>query len=154
MPLVVLPMGLHRLGLDAPTEPALFDEAPVLAAENISIRTKDLVSLTVGADPIDQQVQTALSVLRASGAAVTRDGQRFLDVRKLDDTAPVLLEQEARTALGRLTRNGDIVIEAIGVVRDSAGQWGEVVVDYVNNRLPSSKRQQIRVPIRAEAKGS
>ena len=154
MPLVVLPMGLHRLGLDAPTAHASLDGAPVLAAENISIKTKDLVSLTVGADPIDQQVQAALSVLRASGAAVVQDGQRFLDVRKLDSNAPTLLEQEARTALGRLIRNGDITVEAINVVQDSAGQWGEVIIDYFNNRLPNSKKQRIRVPIRAEAKGS
>lgn len=154
MALVVLPMGLHRLGLDGPPTYAALAAAPVVAAESINFKTKDVGSLLKGMDPIDQQVQEALGRLRASGAAIARDGQRFLDVRKLDEDAPTLLEGEARAALARLTANGDITIEAVRVVQDSAGQWGEVYIDLFNNRIPNSKKQTVKVPIRVEAKAT
>lgn len=153
MALVVLAIGFHRLGLDGPPVYDPLPAAPVLAAEAFSQKTKDLASVTEGADPIDAQVQEALMRLRASGAAITQDGQRFLDVRKLDENAPTLLEREARTALARLVNNGDITIDAARVVQDSSGQWGEVFIDLFNNRIPNSKKQTVKVPIRAEAKG-
>jgi hypothetical protein len=154
MALVILPIGLHRLGLDGPPVYDALPAAPVVAAESINFKTKDVDTLLGGMDPIDQQVQEALGRLRGSGAAVTQDGQRFLDVKKLDDSAPTLLEGEARTALARLVANGDITIESVRVEQDSSGQWGEVFIDLFNNRIPNSKKQTVKAPIRVEAKAT
>lgn len=154
MALVVLPMGLHRLGLDGPPTYDALAAAPVLAAESVDQVTKDLKSLTVGADPIDAQVQVAMMTLRRSGAAVISTGQRFQDVRKLDTNAPLLLAQEARTCLARLVASNDISIEGVGVEMDSAGQWAEVTVSYVNKRLAKPRTKQISVTIRPEATSS
>lgn len=154
MPLVIIPMGLHPLGLAEPPSLAPIGPPPALAAEQIDQRTKDLVSLTVGADPIDAQVQIAMMTLRRSGAAVISTGQRFQDVRKLDTNAPLLLEQEARTCLGRLVAANDITIERVAVTVDNGGQWAEVTVDYVNKRLAKPRTKTISVTIRPEATGS
>lgn len=154
MALVVLPIGLHPLGTGAPPTYDAVAPPPVIGAEQISQLTKDVASASKAADPIDAQIQGALNRLRGSGAAVTRDGQRFLDVRKLDDSAKTLLEREARTALGRLVTRGDVTIDDVRVVIDSGGQWAEVYIDLFNNRLPNSKKQTVKVPIRPEAKGS
>ena len=153
MALVVLPMGLHRLGLDGPPTYDPIAAAPVLAAEDFDQLTKDLRSLTVGVDPIDAQVQVAMTTLRRSGAAVISTGQRFQDVRKLDTNASLLLEQEARTCLARLVAANDISIERVDVVADPGGQWAEVTIDYVNKRLAKPRTKQISVFIRPEATG-
>lgn len=154
MALVVLPMGLHRLGLDGPPTYDEIAAPPVLAADSIDQDSKDFTSLTLGADAVDAQVQIAMTTLRRSGAAVIADGQRFQDVRKLDANAAVLLEQEARTCLARLVAANDISIEKVSVVADSSGQWAEVTVDYVNKRLVRPRTKQISVTIRPEATNS
>ena len=154
MALVVLPLGLHQLGLEDPISVDPLPGVAVIAAEDIDQKTKDLTSLTVGADPIDAQVQIAMMTLRRSGAAVIADGQRFQDIRKLDTNAPLLLEQEARTCLARLVANNDISIESVDVVTDSPGAWAEVTVNYVNKRLAKPRTKQISVTIRPEATSS
>lgn len=124
--------------------------APVILADGISEQTKDYLSMLVGADPIDEQVFIALTVLRQSGAAVMNDGQRFQDIRKLTTNAALLIEQEARTALKRLVAQGDIAILRITTTTDSAGNWAECVADYFNNRLPKPAKRQVRAPLRPE----
>jgi hypothetical protein len=153
MALVVLPMGLHRLGLDGPPTYDPMLGAPGIAADNIDPETKDLASLTKGADAIDAQVQLAMGTLRKSGAGVQELGQRFQDIRKITDNVSTLLEQEARTALDRLVKANDITIESIFVVVNtpSTDAWAEVTVNYVNRRLPVPKVQTASVAIRPEA---
>lgn len=153
MALVVLPIGLHELGLGEPPSYVAIGTAPAIGADNFDQETKDLASLSKGADPIDAQVQYALSVLRQSGAAVMGHGQRFQDIRKITTNVAVLLEQEARTTLARLVGNGDITLDrvAVSVNTESTDNWAEVVIDYVNRRLPVPKLQQAKVKIRPEA---
>lgn len=153
MALVVLPMGLHRLGLDGPPTYAPLPAAPGIAADNIDQETKDLASMLEGADAIDAQVQLAMTTLRKSGAAVQELGQRFQDIRKITDNVSILLEQEARTALARLVKANDITIESVFVVVNtpSTDAWAEVTVNYVNRRLAVPKVQTKSVEIRPEA---
>ncbi len=153
MPLVVLPFGLHPLGLGVPPVIEALPPPPVIAAEKFSTATKDIESVLESADVVDAQVQLALSRLRRSGASVATTGQRFQDVRKLDDQAAVLLEQEARTSLALLVARGDIRIDGISIAIESAGAWAELTVDYINNRRSRPEKTSATVTIRPEATG-
>jgi hypothetical protein len=150
MPLVILPAGLHPIG-SAPSSQNPLLPPPVISADGIDEGSKDLASVLYGADPIDDQVYIALNTLRGSGAAVMNVGQRFQDVRKLDDNAAILIEQEGRTALRRLVNSGDITIDRLYVQTDSAGTWAELVCDFINNRLPKPGKRTVRAPLRPEA---
>lgn len=153
MPLVILPAGLHPIGSDVDDVSELLPP-PVIMADGVDERTKDFASFLYGADPIDDQVYIALNTLRGSGAAVIDVGQRFQDIRKLTTNVQILIEQEARTALGRLVAFGDITISRVTVEKDDAGNWAECVVDYINNRLPKPSKRTARVPLRPEVTSS
>jgi len=107
---------------------------PAILTPAVDYRTAEYVSLTRGVDPIDDQVQIALTRVRLSGASVTNDGQRFLDTGKLDAQAERSLESEAKRALRRLTSNGDITVTRIDASLFPADQAAEIQVDYVNLR--------------------
>ncbi len=154
MPLVILPAGLSELGTAEPLEQGVLKQPPVIMADGVNEGTKDFASMVYGADPIDEQVWLALNVLRGSGAAVMAVGQRFQDIRKMTDNVATLVEQEARTALARLIQNGDITIEQISVVADSAGNWAECQVNYINQRLPKPTKRTVKAPLRPEVTSS
>jgi hypothetical protein len=139
--IVILPAGLHPIGIGLPDEIGPYPGPPALAAEDYAIDGKrDLVSLTASADPIDAQVQLALTAVRASGALNRELGQRFADVRKNDENAKMLLEGEARRALTRLTKNQDITLLSVAAVVES--DWAEITIVYINNRAPTSERRR------------
>lgn len=154
MPILVLPLGLHDLGTEDPDLLPALKTPPVIMADGIDDKTKDFVSFLYGADPVDEQVYLALNILRASGAAVMNDGQRFQDIRKISDDVVVLIEQEARTALKRLTDAGDITIDSISVEYSSPDGWAEGTIDYVNNRMAKKTDRTVKFPLRPEATSS
>jgi hypothetical protein len=134
--IVILPAGHHPIGIGYPDEIGPYPSAPALAAEDYAIDGKrDVKSLTKSADPIDAQVQLALTAVRATGAVNGELGQRFADVRKNDENAKILLEGEARRALDRLVKNGDITL--IRVAAEVEADWAELTIDYLNNRAPT-----------------
>ena len=119
---------------------------PPLIAEDFDYRTpRDLKSGLVPADTIDAQVQYALVVVRGTGAAALDHGQQFGKVRKLSDEAGVLIKQEARTALARLVRNGDIRITRLDVLEGH--DWAEVQIDYVNLRARGDQRRSYKARV-------
>jgi hypothetical protein len=139
-PLDVLPAGLNAPGfnLDSGLLP-LEAPAPMIAEHYGHTGTRDLLSIFDPADPIDDQVQIALTVVQNSGAAVESVGHRFGDIRKNGDSAPLEIENEARRATSRLVQNRDIKIEKITVIE--AGPDGrELTFDYVNLRAPRKPR--------------
>lgn len=135
--LVVLPAGLHGLGLELPMTVEPLGPPPPLIARQVSTSSpRDVVSLFVPADPIDDQVRIAMTVVLDSGPAVEDVGQDFGDVRKKDDGYVAQVIKVARDALARLVRNKDITILRIEV--DEVGSDGATLtLEYVNLRAPT-----------------
>lgn len=140
--LIVLPAGLHALGLEEPVEYVpIAPPAPMLAEDFDHKAPRDIKSVFTPADPIDQQVQLALVVVRRSGASVAEDGHRFGDIKKIGDSAPTAVADEARRALARLTKAGDIIIDKLSV--EPIGADGlELTIEYRNMRAPSKAQDR------------
>lgn len=139
MPLVIPPIGVSPLGQfsPAPTD-TLPAPPPGVLADQVDLRTLDVTSLFHGLHPIDEQVLTALTTVRNSGACVAEVGARFVDVQKLDADAAKRIESEARIALKRLIARKDIALVGIEVL--SEDDWAEVTVKWKNLRAVDSKR--------------
>lgn len=127
--------------------PAALGKPSILLAEDVDPATRDLRSLFTGADPIDAQVQVALDRVRGSGAAVLEDGMAAPPDKMLDSLAADL-EREARVALSRLVRNGDVRVKRCVVIAEPQNQTAQIVVEYVNLRLDSgsTRRALVSVP--------
>ncbi len=134
--LIVLPAGLHALGLEEPALILPLGSPPSLIAEKYNAQTpRDVRSILEPADVVDAQVQLAFAVARETGEAVETVGQRFADIRKNDESAPTQIATEARRVLDALVRQGDVSISKITV--EEAGDDGRLLtVDYVNLRAP------------------
>jgi hypothetical protein len=137
---VIEPIGVWQLGFFSERRKYELDDPPVIRAERVDPMTQEWTSLLMDRDPTDAAVIEALWRVRKSGAAVVNVGARFLDVEKLDDQAPARFAGEARVALRRLVDRGDITIKSITV--DTGSDWGEVTVDYVNNRTALQKKDR------------
>lgn len=146
MALQVLACGLHELGLEEPAASAAMPAPPAMAAESYGLTgDRDVLSLTTSVDPIDAQVQLALVAVRDSGAAGKGTGQRFSTIKKLGDDIVAVLDGETRTALTRLVKNGDISV--VSIVVETGSDWAEIVVTYINHRLPGgADKRQARSP--------
>jgi hypothetical protein len=142
--LQVLGCGLHPIGIAVPVTPTERIPPPGIAAEAYAIDgSRDVESLSTSQDPVDAQVQLAMVALRGSGAAIAELGQRFGDLRKLGDDFEALAESEARAALQRLVKNGDITIDSVVVTKGA--DWGEVTVNYFNLRRPREAERRERL---------
>lgn len=147
MPIVVPPAGVFPLGFFDETRRYELPKPPVVRADQIDASTQEFTSMVKDQDPIDAAVVESLWRVRQSGAAVFETGARFLDVDKIDDRAARRLESEARFALRRLVRRGDIRIKNVTV--ETGEDWAEVTVDYINNRTALQKKERqakVRVP--------
>jgi len=133
--------GISSLGTTELSEYRPLPPPPVIRADKLDYQSQSFTSVFSDRDPTDAAVIESLWRVRGSGAAVRNTGARFLDVRKLDDKAKILLANEARVALTRLTRRGDITIEKITV--ETGDDWAEVSVFYWNNRTASEKKNRI-----------
>lgn len=144
MPIVVPPAGVVPMGQFDGERLYQLPAAPTIRADRIDPVTQEFESLTADRDAIDAQVVDALWRIRGSGAAVRNTGARFLDVSKLVEQAPTLIETEARFALRRLIQRGDIRVKSVEVVTGT--DWAECTVNYINVRaMTRDKRRQAKV---------
>lgn len=134
------PAGVSALGTAeiAPRKP--LPPPPVIRADRIRYQDQHFLSMTKDRDPTDAAVVEALWRVRGSGAAVANTGARFLDLDKLGDQAPTIIANDARNALARLIRRGDITLKSVNV--QTGPDWAELTVVYVNNRTASEKRER------------
>lgn len=141
------PVGgtLGTLGALA-VSPASLGHPLILLAEDVDPATRDLRSLFTGVDPIDAQVQVALDRVRGSGAAVVEDGMAAPPDKMLDSLAADL-EREARVALSRLVRNGDVRVKRCTVLVDPGHQTAQIIVEYFNLRLDATGVRQALVSV-------
>ena len=119
--------------------PSSVGPPPAILADNIDPETRDFASLAIGADVIDAQVQLAITTQRASGAAVIEDGIA-LSPRKMTASFQNEMEADARTALKRMTRNGDIrLVNVVFDSSDEANQTAQMRIRYENLRAADGK---------------
>jgi hypothetical protein len=133
----IAPAGLSPLGTYAPQ--VLLDSQkppPAILADLVDPTTHELTSLFTGDDPVDAQVKIALSRVRGSGVSVTRIGQRFGDVRKLDEDAKTVIQREATFAMKPLVDSGVVRVEKSEVT--IGPDWFEVRVVWTNLRTGRS----------------
>jgi len=141
MPYPYIPSaGVTSLGATDLTENRPLPPPPVIRADKLNYQHQSFESVFSDNDPTDAAVIEALWRVRGSGAAVRNTGAKFLEIRKLDNKAKTLLENEARQALIRLVRRGDISISSIRVL--TGNDWAEVTVNYVNNRTALAKKDR------------
>lgn len=133
--------------------PGFFLRAPVsegtpspLLADNIDPATRDFADLFVGVDPIDAQVQLAVTTIRGSGAAVLEDGITITPT-KMGDSYRAQLLADARAALARLVRNGDVRLLGVELLLDDQGNQTSLLgVQYVNLRAVDGSTRRVVAP--------
>jgi len=131
--------------------PGALGSPSAVLADNIDPHTRDFASLFLGANVIDAQVQLAMTVIRASGASVNDDGIAP-SPRKMTNSYQAELTTDARTALGRLVRQGDITI--VGVLfdlDDETNQTTQMRVRYRNLRAADAVVREAAVPVPGQA---
>lgn len=137
-----MPAGLTAFFFAPPSQSG--PPSPLLA-DNIDPRTRDFADLFVGADPVDAQVQVAVSTTLGSGPCVQDVGIRVTR-NKMTEDFPGSIQNDVRQALTRQVKARDISIagvtigepvgltgKASGVVNESA-QAVQVNVQYRNLR--------------------
>ena len=105
---------------------------PAILADKIDPESREYLSITEGYGIADGLVVTLLGTERGSGAAVGNLGQRFREVRYVEDNAGALLESLAVEALQPGRDAGVLRFDAIARV-DAADPTAFVVdVDYTD----------------------
>lgn len=143
---VVIPSGLHPLGLWVPQTYAPKDGPPGILADSIDPKTGEFTSISKGMDPIDQQVVLAMRITRRSGAAVMNDGQEFREIRKVTEETPILMKSVAERALRRLIEQGDIELGELETNGDGGDDFAEVVINYTNKRARGRQDRRAVLP--------
>jgi hypothetical protein len=126
--------------------PVLYEDpgAPAgILADAIDPATGEYLSIERGFDPTDAAVLTALTTKRGSGAAVTDVGQRYLDLQRVDSTAPQFILAETERALKRLIDSRQIALDRVTPVLGD--DWAEAQVVYQN--VPRMQRRDPQLPL-------
>ncbi len=143
-------MGSSKLAFFVAAPGAIGPPSPLLA-DAIDPTTHDFTSLTIGVDPIDAQVLTALVILRDSGAAVLGVGLRITERKMLGDIN-VTIGSAVKQALSTLVARRDIQFNGVDFGEnnegiDPANQTVNFAVRWVNLRALDRRVRQANVPL-------
>lgn len=139
-PQIIAPAGTSAASFGAPVEVVSPSKPPATLADDIDPATGELRSILRGVHPVDAHVITALRTERGSGVSVMATGQRFRDVRKIDDAFARRIQDECEIALAPLIARGDIKLPKIAVVED--GDAGRLYFVYVNLRAQNRRKKK------------
>lgn len=115
---------------------------PILA-DAIDPKTGEYTSIEDSATIADGLVVTLLRTQRGSGAAVLEFGQRFREVRHVDDESAVLAESLAREALQPALDAGVVDFRQLsGAANESDPTQVDVAIDYLDLLAPADERAQ------------
>lgn len=119
-------------------------QAPVpILADAIDAKTGEYTSIEDSATIADGLVVTLLRTERDTGAAVIGFGQRFREIRHVDDESVVLAESLTREALKPASDAGVVEFARIaGQVNPDDPTQVDAVVDYLDMLAPENKRDQ------------
>jgi hypothetical protein len=115
----VPPAGTSPLGNFAPITLADPGHAPGYLADDIDPATGDLRSILSGLDPVDAMVIQAIRVEDGSGASTNGTGNRFRQIKKVDDGVQQAIRFEYERCLSglvkrRLIRIDQVVVNVVG----------------------------------------
>lgn len=114
-----------------------------ILADSIDPKTGEYLSIEDSASIADGLVVTLLRTQRDSGAAVLGVGQRFREVRHVDDQAAVLAESLAIEALQPALDAGVVGFrELSGVVNAIDPTQVDVTIDYLDLLAPAKEQEQ------------
>jgi hypothetical protein len=114
-----------------------------ILADSIDPKTGEYLSIEDSASIADGLVVTLLRTQRDSGAAVLGVGQRFREVRHVDDQAAVLAESLAVEALQPALDAGIVSFrELSGVVNPIDPTQVDVTIDYLDLLAPAKEQEQ------------
>jgi hypothetical protein len=139
-PPIIVGAGVSAASFGAPTEFVSPAKPPAILADNIDPATGEFVSILSGIHPVDSHVITALRTERGSGVSVMATGQRFRDVRKVDDAFARRIQDECEIALAHLIERRDIMVPKIAVVED--GDTGHLYFVYANLRAQNRRKRK------------
>lgn len=151
MPVAIIPKaGASPLSFFVASPGALGPPSPLLA-DDIDPTTHDFVSLTVGLDPVDSQVLTALVTLRGSGASVFDMGLR-IDDSKILPSIRINIASAVTQALSTLVANRDIQFIGVDFGENDEGidptnQTVNFAVQWVNLRALDKAVRQANIPL-------
>jgi hypothetical protein len=115
---------------------ATLPPVPILA-DQIDPQTGEYLSLEDSATIADGLVVTLLRTTRDSGAAVLGVGQRFRDIRNVNDDSGTLTESIARQALQPAIEAGVIALRAVSAsVNASDGTQIDTGIEYLDLLAP------------------
>jgi hypothetical protein len=131
-PPIIAAAGTSAASFGAPVEFVSPSKPPAILADDIDPATGELRSILRGIHPVDSHVVTALRTERGSGVSVMATGQRFKDVRKVDDAFARRIQDECEIALSTLIARGDIRLDKLAVIEN--GDTGHLYFEYYNLR--------------------
>lgn len=102
----------------------------------------ELISISTGRDPIDDQVVTAIRAAFESGTALGGAGNRLRTIEKVDDTTQASMRFLVEDALKILVKNKDI--EILSVETGTGEYTGAFVLNYRNLRSGQSDEDSVR----------
>ena len=119
-------------------------QAPVaILADAIDPKTGEYTSIEDSATIADGLVVTLLRTQRGSGAAVLGFGQRFREIRNVDDQSAILAESLVIEALQPALDAGVVGFrELSGVVNETDPSQVDVAIDYLDLLAPSKEQAQ------------
>jgi hypothetical protein len=132
-------------GIGLPPDPLTLQGAgAVFLGDAIDPQTGEYLSILKGWDPVDAAAVEALRVRRASGSAVTDDGNKLHEIEVIDERLEFLATSEVKYAWRRLIEAKLIRLASVKLQDD--GDVGALLTVKYNN-LFSGKSQTIPLPI-------
>lgn len=135
--------GVTLAGFFVPIAYVSPGDPPGILADAIDPATGEYLSISRGFDPTDAAVLSSLTIQRASGSAVSDVGQRYQDLRILDDGAAQFISAETSRALKSLVDSKQIKLDSVEPTIGT--DWAEVKVAYQN--IPRRERRDPRVAL-------
>lgn len=146
MPFYVIPAaGVSSASFFTPENFADPARPPAFLARNIDAATGDWASILSGIHPVDDQVIRAFRVTENSGPAAVGVGNRFVDIKHVDDTTERRVDFEVRRILDRLIKANDLRIDKLQVTADPDTTDVEVFLAYTN--LQSQRQRELRLRV-------
>ena len=138
------PAGVSAVSDYPDVPPASAERPPGILADDVDVKTGEILSLFRGQDPVDAAIAHQFRIRHRAGELTAEQGSRFHEITHNDENAATAATQEARRIMAPFVERGDAAIERIVVeAGESFGDQGAVLVEYTNLRN-GRRGQQVR----------
>jgi len=139
---IVPPAGGYPIGSPV-TDPLSASRCSVFLGDAIDPDTLDYRSVQRGTDPLEARLLEKLLVQRASGSAVMDHGQKFREIRQVDDKTESLIKSEVLFAWQDEIANREIEVARCAVTTDS----DTAILDLAFTRLSTGETVPLKIPL-------